>query len=211
MFYLIYKITNNLNNKIYIGFHKTKNKDDGYMGSGKYLNHAYKKHGLENFTKEILFEYDNPTEMYDKEAELVNKDFLAEANTYNLKMGGFGGFEYINTYRRNIYGSNGQPGFGGENLSKGWSRVRTEEEYLKISATMKDGYASGRITPPFLGKTHTKETIDHLKGHTRQVGELNSQFGSCWMTHPTLGNKKIKKNLIESYMSLGYSKGRKFS
>ena len=44
MFYLIYRITNKINNKIYIGFHKTKNKDDGYMGSGKYLNRAYEKY-----------------------------------------------------------------------------------------------------------------------------------------------------------------------
>jgi hypothetical protein len=97
MFYLIYKITNNLNNKIYVGSHKTKNKDDGYMGSGKYLNYAINKYGVENFTKEILFIFDNATEMYDKEAEIVNDDFLAEENTYNLKRGGFGGFDYINS------------------------------------------------------------------------------------------------------------------
>jgi hypothetical protein len=64
MFYLIYKITNNINNKIYVGSHKTKNKNDSYMGSGKYLKRAIKKYGLENFTKEILFEYNNPKEMF---------------------------------------------------------------------------------------------------------------------------------------------------
>ena len=91
MFYLIYKITNNINNKIYVGSHKTKNKDDGYTGSGKYLKHAINKYGVENFTKEILFEFYTAKEMYDKEAEIVDDDFLAEENTYNLKRGGFGG------------------------------------------------------------------------------------------------------------------------
>ena len=65
------------------------------MGSGKYLKHAIEKHGIENFTKDILFVFDTPEEMYAKEADIVNDDFLALENTYNLKTGGFGGFDYI--------------------------------------------------------------------------------------------------------------------
>ncbi len=97
MFYTIYKITNQLDGKIYIGAHKTRELDDGYMGSGKYLKAAQKKYGLENFKKKILFMFDNPEEMYAKEAELVNQDFLMEENTYNLRIGGFGGWDYVNT------------------------------------------------------------------------------------------------------------------
>lgn len=96
MFYTIHKITNQLNGKIYIGSHKTKKLDDSYMGSGKLLNKAQKKYGLENFKKEILFIFDNPEDMYAKEAELVDADFLMEENTYNLKIGGFGGWDYVN-------------------------------------------------------------------------------------------------------------------
>lgn len=43
MFYTIYQITNNVNGKIYISMHQTKNLDDGYMGSGIMLRNAYKK------------------------------------------------------------------------------------------------------------------------------------------------------------------------
>ena len=96
-YYTVYKTTNKLNGKCYIGTHKTSDLSDGYLGSGTFLKRAIKKHGEENFNKEVLFKYDNPDEMFAKEAELVNEDFLMNENTYNLKVGGFGGFDYINT------------------------------------------------------------------------------------------------------------------
>lgn len=52
--YYIYCIENKLNGKTYIGQHKSSDISDSYMGSGKIIKKAIKKHGLENFTKSIL-------------------------------------------------------------------------------------------------------------------------------------------------------------
>jgi len=193
MFYTIYKITNQINGKFYIGSHRTSDLNDNYMGSGKYLTYAQNKYGIENFTKEILFVFDNPEEMYDKEAEIVNEEFISEENTYNIKVGGFGGFDYINSTGKNLYGKNGQPDYGGQNLSNGWHRQKTEEEITKATNTLKEGYASGRLTPPFLGKKHTESTLATLRNHDRQVGSKNSQYGTIWINN---GEKNAKQSAL---------------
>lgn len=101
MYYTVYRTTNKVNGKTYIGSHKTSDLDDGYLGSGTLLKRAINKYGIDAFTKEVLFVYDNPEQMWAKEAELVDLDYLTEGNTYNLKVGGFGGFDYLNSIKDN--------------------------------------------------------------------------------------------------------------
>jgi group I intron endonuclease len=96
MFYYLYEIRNNLDNKIYVGVHKTEDMNDGYMGSGKVIQRAIKKYGIKNFTKTILEVFNTPEEMYNREKEVVNEEFLLREDVYNLRRGGFGGFDYIN-------------------------------------------------------------------------------------------------------------------
>ena len=87
--YLIYQIRNKLNGMIYVGQHQTENIDDGYMGSGILITRAIEKYGLENFEKTILFECKSEAEMNAKEAEIVNEDFIARDDVYNIAIGGF--------------------------------------------------------------------------------------------------------------------------
>lgn len=101
--YIVYKTTCLINNKIYIGVHKTENPDifDGYLGRGfkigetKYLknpiapfHHAIVKYGQENFKRETLFVFNTEDEAYNKEAEIVDLDFINRNDTYNVALGG---------------------------------------------------------------------------------------------------------------------------
>ena len=89
MFYIVYKTTNTINDKIYIGAHKTKTLNyDGYLGSGKLLKKAVAKYGTKAFVRETLHVFTNPSDMYTKETEIVTEDFVNNPNTYNIATGG---------------------------------------------------------------------------------------------------------------------------
>jgi hypothetical protein len=88
MIYTVYKTTNSINGKIYIGVHKTSNPNDTYLGSGIALQNAIKKHGRSNFFKTILFSFSTIKEAYKKEHELVSSDFVKDKMNYNLAPGG---------------------------------------------------------------------------------------------------------------------------
>ena len=96
MFYTIYKTTNLINGKYYIGKHQTENLNDGYMGSGVKLIKSIKKYGKENFKKEILYVFYTEQDMTNKEKELVNEELVKNKNTYNIGVGGEGGPHFLN-------------------------------------------------------------------------------------------------------------------
>ena len=88
MYIYIYKITNNINQKEYIGVHTSTVPDDSYFGSGSAIKAAIKKYSKENFSKIILEYFDNIEHAYSKEAELVNSDYVNRNDTYNQTPGG---------------------------------------------------------------------------------------------------------------------------
>lgn len=91
-FCTIYQVTHNPTGKVYIGCHQTDDLNDDYMGSGIHITRAIRKFGKDQFSKQILHVFNTPEEMYSKEAELVNEEFVLRDDTYNVALGGKGGW-----------------------------------------------------------------------------------------------------------------------
>jgi hypothetical protein len=106
MFYYVYKIINLLNGKFYYGAHSTDNMDDGYMGSGTYLNRAFDKYGKENFTKEIIGFFESESDMFAYETIIITDSILNDDTCYNLASGGRGGS--IRQNRKSFTGSHSE-------------------------------------------------------------------------------------------------------
>lgn len=98
MYGYIYKTTNIVNGKIYIGQKKsTTFLGNKYLGSGRYLQCAIKHYGANNFTVEIL-DYSLSKEGLDELEKFYIQKFDATNHNigYNIALGAVGGDTYSN-------------------------------------------------------------------------------------------------------------------
>lgn len=87
----IYKTTNILNGKIYIG-QTSKDLDTEYLGSGRIIMKAVKKYGKHNFKREVLEECDSKEYMNEREKYWIQHfDSINRNIGYNVSTGGEGG------------------------------------------------------------------------------------------------------------------------
>ena len=124
MYFTVYKTTNLVNGKIYIGKHITEDPNDRYLGSGHLFYKAVRKYGVKNFKKEVLFIFDNEEEMLDKERELVNEEFIKDDSNYNLIVGGTGSYSQL-------HGNNGTNSKLVELNSKPWIWICNPHDGIK--------------------------------------------------------------------------------
>lgn len=192
--FIIYKTTNLVNGKIYIGMHQTTNINDSYMGSGVAIEKAFKKYGLSSFKKEILYIFDTFEEMAQKEREIVNTEFVKRKDTYNLMVGGYGGFSYINS--------------NGLNHGPNWKHLMYETDFPK-----EVGKRGGqKIKEKFLNPIYKKQMSQQIKKiwtpkKRKEFSEASIRRG---YTHSIESRKKISKaNKGKNYRGTGWSHSKK--
>lgn len=213
--HIVYKITNLINKKIYIGVHAVTDLevDDGYMGSGKAIRLAIKKYGKENFKKEILVSFEDAEAAYLAESLVVDEEFIDRSDTYNMKCGGIGGT--VGSGKKN-------PMFGkqhsmetkkkisdalcGEN-NPNYGKQRSAETKAKLSAANsgENNYNYGghlseehkaKLSDAMMGRIFAEETKKKMS--VAGMGENNSMFGK---QHSNESKKKIS-GAIKEYWRL---------
>ena len=204
-YHFIYKTTNLLSGRYYIGMHSTDDLDDGNLGSGNRLRLAVRKHGKDNFKREILEFVESRVELKLREAEIITLDEIAKEDCMNLVVGG-GGFNMDEHHIKCAIA-------GGNAFAE---RLKNDEEFRKehaktVGDNFRKAHKEGKIKyDTFTGRSHSGETKKKM-GETRKkqsAGKGNSQYGTCWITNGE-EVKKIKKEDLDSYIRDGWRRGRK--
>jgi hypothetical protein len=197
--HILYRTENVLNGKYYVGMHTSRKIDDGYLGSGKILLSALKKHGRESFTRTILAECESRAELAALEKQVVNAEMIADPLNMNLKLGGEGG------------------GCIGSGCGRKKGSTHTPEARLKISAA-----GRGRKMAPLSnerkraigdqhrGLKHTPEAkaMIGLKSSISKAEEWKVQIGNRDLVVSNLKRFCKDKDLKYTTLLLAAAKGR---
>lgn len=153
--HIVYKTTNLINQRYYVGKHTTNNLNDEYLGSGKLLCQAVSKYGKENFKREILYIFETEADAFLKEAEIVNVDLISDPMCYNLAPGGCGG----NTHNEESLQRLSEKLKGCVPWNKGismWNEQQRREIGLRNTSKQSDETIAKRVSKT-RGQTRTPE------------------------------------------------------
>jgi group I intron endonuclease len=151
---IIYKTTNLVNQKFYVG--KDTHNNPNYYGSGKRLKLAIQKYGIENFKKEIL-EICESLERLNEREKFWIKELNAISEGYNISLGGDGGDTISNNPRRDEISKK----ISESNKGRFVGKTNSKETRKKISKALKGRFVGDKN--PNYGKNHTDEAKDKIR------------------------------------------------
>lgn len=199
MYYYVYKITNTLNNYIYIGRHQSKQDPllNGYYGSGKLIKDAIKLYGIDLFVKEILHTCSSKEESIIKERELVTLEFINRIDTYNMHTGGTGGFEHINnnpTARQQLTEFNST---NHKTLNIGGTQHWTQDSWERVNyQSWGNKRKRGEVYPNSWDNLSSEERQIRCNKISHQIlGEKNGSYGTRWYIDSSYIGLDIKSNI----------------
>lgn len=187
----IYKTTNLVNNKIYIGQRKGAFTNE-YLGSGLLINRATKKRGKDKFKVKLLAKAYNKKELNELEIEYITKyKTLYPNKIYNISPGGQGGriydtpphlgkrFSSEHKKRISLSHMGEKNHFYGKkhkdtSLHK-MARAKLGKEMSEECKLMRSEKYTGTGNP-FYGRNHTEETLKLLSEKCGRRGEHSSRF-----------------------------------
>lgn len=144
----VYKISNKINGKVYIGKHSSKKLDNGYYGSGMAIKKAISKYGKNNFEKHVLEVCNNEDELNKKEIYYIEL-YNTFCNGYNMTKGGEGMLGHRQSKESIIKASFAR--------KKHYENNPKTREVLSQHAKKKTGSKN-----PFFGKKLSKEHIEKM-------------------------------------------------
>ena len=160
--------------------------------------------------------------MFFREREIVTEEFVARKDTYNIKLGGLGGFDHINQgdpiIRLEKNKRAGRIAVDNKLGPHGFSPERKKQISSKIGKLVRDlGHGLFSLTPE-LRKEYSARGRDNallpeaaakrkktFQETNHQKGSKNSQFGTIWITN---GRCNCKINKIDT-IPTGWTAGRK--
>lgn len=213
----IYKTTNLINNKIYIGKRVKSKFDINYCGSGKILKLAFAKYGKENFICEALEWCGCPEELNERECHWIKLLDARNPNVgYNIARGGNGGDIY-HTLSAEQQAEISQKMSDNGSANKGKYKVYYPEtgqiktiKPAELDSFLLAGWVRG-LPPELLrqqgdarrGKKHSKEWIDKFKETTRNKDPLQKEIYHKKLSEAT--TKQMASYSVEERRALAMS------
>lgn len=167
MYGYVYKTTNVINGKIYIGQHKSDIFDISYYGSGRLLIKAIEKYGKNNFSIELLEKCSSKQELNQQEKYWISKFNSTETKVgYNIALGGDGGdiFTQLSPEAK----EEKRRKHSEDTSSRIWVTDGCNNKYIKNTEQIPEGFHRGRtIDTSNIGKyIRTDEMKAKMRGRT---------------------------------------------